>query len=251
MAGTGGRLVTDAHFDELVAKHRAGWLADAAALCRSLDWHSISDAATVHVLDAAALPPAASETALAWTAAGSEHLLREHLHDRRSGPVLVIAAGRVVRSRLTPATLTADEAYVLGRLEVAQVALHELGHARVAATRGRRLPASATLALLVEAARQSTTDEHWRQSHGRDWCRCYVHLSDRAARSLWPRGWWLDACRHDLRLHGHSNAAAIVEALQPELGSDEPLADILRRDPPAAFTDLFHESTSPTQKATL
>jgi len=241
--------VTDAHFDELVAKHRAGWLADAAALVRSLDWHSISDAATIHVLDAAALPPAASETALAWTAAGSDHLLREHLHDRRAGPVLVIDAGQLVRSRLTPAALNADEAHVLGRLEVAQVAIHELGHARVAATHGRRLPESATLLSLVAAAAHPATDEHWRQSHGRDWVRSYCHLSSRAARSVWPRGWWLDACRHDLRLHGHGNAAALVEALRPEFASDEPLADILRRDPPAAFTALFHESTSQARKA--
>ncbi len=237
--------MTDSDFDELVAKHRSGWLADAAAICRSIDWHSTGDAETIHVLDAAALPPEASASAIAWTAAGSDRVLREHLRDRRAGPVLVIDAGAVVRSRLTPAKLTADEAHVLGRLEVAQVALHELGHARVAVVSGRRVPESTTLARLVDAAAQPASDEHWRRSHGRDWCRAYVNLSARAARSLWPRGWWLDACRHDLRFHGHGNADELVEALQSELGSDEPLADVLRRDPPAAFTSMFPETTPP------
>jgi hypothetical protein len=242
--------VTDAAFDELVAKHRAGWLADAAALVRSLDWHSVSDTATIHTLDAAVLPPAASKTALAWTAAGCDAVLRPLLADRRRGPVLVLDVAGIVSERLSPEMLNADEAYVLGRLEVAQVAIHELGHARLQSTRGSTLPASTTLALLVAAAGSAKSDEHQRRSHGRDWVRSYVHLSSRAAGRLWPRGWWLDACRHDLRCHGHSNADELVEALQPELGSDEPLADILRRDLPAAFTDLFHESTSPTQKAT-
>ena len=235
--------MTDADFDNLVADNRAGWLTDAAAICRSLDWHSVSDRETIHVLDAAALPPPASDHALAWTAAGSDRVLRPSLRDRRAGPVLVLDVSGIVRSRLTPTTLTADEAHVLCRLEVAQVALHELGHARVAACRGCRLPESATLALLVEAAALPASDAHWRQTHGRDWCRSYLHLSDRAARSLWPRGWWLDVCRHDLRLHGHADPDKLLATLQPELGSDEPLADILRRDPPAAFTAMFSPST--------
>ena len=235
--------MTDADFDNLVADNRAGWLNVAAAVCRTLDWHSVSDHETIHVLDAAALPPPTSDHALAWTAGGSDRVLRPCLRDRRAGPVIVLNVSGIVRSRLTPARLTADEAHVLCRLELAQVALHELGHARVAACRGCRLPESATLALLVEAAALPTSDVHWRQSHGRDWCRSYLHLSDRAARSLWPRGWWLDVCRHDLRLHGHADPAKLLATLQPELGSDEPLADILRRDPPADFSAMFSPST--------
>ncbi len=237
--------MTAADFDELVAEHRADWVADAASLCRSLDWHSISNSETIHVLDAAALPPEASETALAWTAAGSDRVLRPCLMDRRPGSVLVLNAQGIVRERLEPATLTRHEAIVLGRLEVCQVAIHELGHARLQSTQGSTLPASTTLALLVAAAGSAKSDEHQRRSHGRDWCRSYVNLSDRAARSVWPRGWWIDAAKHDLRLHGHGNADELVEALKPELGTDEALADILRRDPPAAFTALFSEDSSP------
>ena len=233
----------DADFDELVAKHRAGWLADAASLCHVLDSHSVGSDETIHVLDAAALPPEASQVALAWTAPGSDRVLRPYLRDRRPGPVLVLDAGGIVRERLEPATLTSHKAIVLGRLEVCQVALHELGHARVAATIGSPIPAGTTLALLVAAAGSPRSDHNWRQHHGRDWCRAYAHLADRAARSLWPRGWWLDACRSDLRCHGHSNADELVEALQPELGTGEALADILRRSPPAAFDALFQEAS--------
>lgn len=231
--------------DELVAEHRAGWIADAAMLCRSIDWHSVSDRETIHVLDAASLPLEASKSALAWTAAGSDRVLRPYLRDRRPGIVLVLDAGAIVRSRLQPAKLGKHEVAELGRLEVSQVALHELGHGRLAATRGSRVPASTTPALLLAAAGSPQSDEHQRRSHGRDWCRSYVHLSDRAARSVWPYGWWLDACRHDLRLHDHDDADELLAALQPELGSDEPLSDILRRDPPAAFSALFHEDVSP------
>lgn len=238
--------MTDADFDKLVADHRDGWIADAGSLCRSLDWHSVSDERTIHVLDAIALPPKASEAAIAWTLAGSDEVLRPLLTDRRRGPVLVLDVRGIVRERLTPETLNADEAYVLGRLEVAQVAIHELGHATLAATRNSTLPAGVTIALLAAAAGLPKSDDHQRKSHGRDWCRSYLHLSHRAANRLWPRGWWLDAAKHDLRLHGHGNADEIVAALKPELGSDEPLADILRRDPPAAFTALFRDEVPPT-----
>lgn len=237
--------MTDADFDELVAEHRGGWIADAASLCRSIDWHSVGDRQTIHVLDASSLPPQASQTSLAWTAGGSDRVLRPYLRDRRDGPVLVLDAAAIVRERLTPATLAEYEAIRLGRLEVSQVAIHELGHARLAATRGSTLPATTTLSLLVAAAGSTRTDDQWRRSHGRDWCRSYLHLADRAARSCWPHDWWLAATKHDLRLHGHGNADELVDALDAELGTDEPLADILRRDPPAAFTALFPDDVPP------
>lgn len=231
--------MTDADFDELVAEQRAGWIADATALCRSIDWHALSGQETIHVLDAATLPPEAAENALGWTAGGCDTVLRPYLRDRRAGPVLVLDAGGIVRQRLTPETLTPAEATVLGRLEVGVVGLHELAHARLQAIVGSTLPAGTTIALLVAAAGSPKSNEHWRQSHGSDWCRSYLHLADRAARSVWPHDWWLAACRHDLRLHGHGNADELVAALQPELGTDEALADILRRDPPTAFAALF------------
>lgn len=234
--------MTDDAFNELVAKHRAGWLADAASLCRWLDWHSVDDRATIHLLDADALPAVARANALAWTAGGSDRVLRPHLFDRRGGPVLVLDVGGIARERLTPAELNEAEAVVLGRLEVSAVALHEHAHARVAAGKGSTIPADTTLSLLVAAAGEPTNETHWRRSHGPAWCRCYLHLAERAARSIWPHEWWRASCLHDLRCHGHDNAAELVETLECELGSDDALADVLRRDPPAAFSECFNRS---------
>jgi len=231
--------VTDAAFDELVAKSKAGWLADAAALCRVVD-PPASDR-TIHVVDAATLPEEARRHALAWTAGGLDVVLRDRLRDRRRGPVLVIDAGEIVRVRLEPATLAEHELAALGRLEVAQVAIHELGHARLAEATGTTLPATATLPLLLAAVGTPTSSDHGRATHGQQWVRSYLHLSSRAARSLWPRRWWIDAAVADVRRHVAIEAAAdeLLAALQPELDIDEPLIDILRRPPPAAFSTLF------------
>ena len=231
--------MTDAAFKELVETSKAGWLADAASICRVLD-PPASDR-TIHVLDAATLPVEARRHALAWTAGGLDVVLRDHLRDRRPGPVLVLDAGEVVRGRLEPATLAEHEVAVLGRLEVAQVALHELGHARLAEATGSTLPATATLPLLLAAVGTPTSSEHNRATHGRQWVRSYLHLSSRAAGTLWPRQWWLDAAVADVRRHVEIEATAdeLLAALEPELDTDEPLIDILRRPPPAAFSALF------------
>lgn len=226
-------------FTELVDNHRAGWLRDAAALCRKLDWHSVTDGTTIHLLDADVLPPLAKANALAWTAAGADRVLRPHLFDRRGGPVLVLDVGGIVHERLKPAEMNELEAVVHGRLEVAVVAVHELAHAQVAVGEGRSIPADTTMSLLVAAAGSPTSEQHWRRSHGPAWVRSYVHLADRAARSSWPHEWWLSACQYDLRCHEYGNADQLVESLACELGSDDALADILRRAPPTAFLDCF------------
>ncbi len=231
--------MTDADFGELVETSKAGWLADAASLCRWLD-PPASDR-TIHLLDAATLPEEARRHALAWTAGGLDVVLRDRLRDRRRGPVLVLDAGEIVRDRLEPATLAEYEVAVLGRLEVAQVAIHELGHARLAEAAGSTLPATATLPLLLAAVGQPTSSDRDRAGHGRQWIRSYLVLSSRAARTLWPRQWWIDAALWDVRRHVEieATAAELLAALQPELDTDEPLIDILRRPPPAAFSALF------------
>jgi hypothetical protein len=231
--------VTGAAFDELVAIHKAGWLADAAALCRVLDPPGTDRA--IHVVDAATLPEEARRHALAWTAGGLDGLLRDRLRDRRRGPVLVIDAGEIVRRRLEPAALTEHEVAVLGRLEVAQVAIHELGHARLAEATGSALPATATLPALLAAVGTPTSDDHHRGTHGQQWVRSYLVLSSRAARWHWPQQWWIDAAVADVRRHVEIEATAdeLLAALQPELDTDEPLISILRRPPPAAFSTLF------------
>ena len=231
--------MTDAAFGELVETSKAGWLADAASLCRVLDPPASDE--TIHLLDAATLPEEARRHALAWTAGGLDVVLRDRLRDRRRGPVLVLDAGKIARVRLEPATLAEHEVAALGRLEVAQVAIHELGHARLAEATGETLPATATLPALLAAVDAATGSDHNRATHGQQWVRSYLVLSSRAARSLWPRQWWIDAAVADVRRYVEIKATTdeLLAALQPELDPDEPLTDILRRPPPAAFSALL------------
>jgi hypothetical protein len=230
--------VTDADFDKLVAEHAAGWLRDAAALCRTLD--PPDDERTVHVLDAGTLPQPATRHALAWTAGGLDVVLRDRLRDRRRGPVLVLDAAAIVRHRLQPATLSEHEAVVLGRLEVSQVALHELGHAATfAAHGGTVVPAGTSVAALVAAIGTPTPEAADRRHHDREWCRAYLVLSSRAARSVWPREWWLAAALADVGWYVDVAGRELVDALGDELTTDEPLVDLLRRPAPAAYLKLF------------
>lgn len=235
--------MTGSAFDELVAAGKAGWLATAASLCRVLD--PPADDRTIHVLDAATLPEEARRNALAWTAPGLDRVLRDRLRDRRSGPVLVIDAEAVVRLRLEPATLAEHEVAALGRLEVAQVAIHELGHARLAEADRETLPEAATLQILLSAVGRPTPDDVSGRKHGPAWIRAYLHLASRAARSLWPRQWWIDAAVWDVRRYHDVPAAEILAALRPEIDADEPLVNILRRPPPAAYLSLFNRKASP------
>jgi dynein heavy chain len=64
-------------FDELVAASKAGWLADAASLCRVLDPPAGDE--TIHLLDAATLPEEARRNALAWTAPGLDRVFHDRL----------------------------------------------------------------------------------------------------------------------------------------------------------------------------
>lgn len=233
--------MTDSAFDELVAASKADWLEDAASLCRVLDPPAGDE--TIHLLDATTLPEEARRNALAWTAPGLDRVLRDRLRDRRPGPVLVIDAEAVVRVRLEPADRDEHEVAVLGRLEVAQVAIHELGHARLAEADRETLPEAATLQIVLSAVGQPTSDEVSRRKHGPAWIRSYLNLSSRAARSLWPRTWWIDAALADVRRYVEVEADHILAALRPELETDEPLVDVLRRPAPADYLALFDHET--------
>ncbi len=233
--------MTAADFDELVAEHATGWLRDAAALCRLLD--PPTDSRTIHVIDAATLPQPATRGKLAWTAGNLDVVLRHRLRDRRRGPVLVLDAAAIVRHRLQPETLEEHEAVVLGRLELGQVALHEHAHAvAFEAHGGDPLPAGTSEAALMAAVGTPTPEAAGRRHHDHEWIRCYLTLSSRAARTLWPRQWWIDAALADVRRYVDVDRLELVDALRDELVSDEPLVDLLRRPPPAALFGLVSQA---------
>lgn len=232
--------MTAADRDAIVEASRAGWIADAAALCRVLD--QPADDETIHVLDAATLPEEARRHALAWTAPGLDRVLRDRLRDRRRGPVLVLDVAAIVRHRV-PVAVAEHELAALGRLEVSQVAIHELAHARLAEAGGSALPEWTTLPLLLDAVGTPTLADADREKHGHAWVRAYLLLSGRAARSLWPRQWWLDAAVADVRRYVDVSADQLLAAIQPEIDVDEQLVDVLRRPAPPAYLDLFDRLT--------
>lgn len=232
--------MTSDELDRLVAEKADRWLADATALCRLADHAGLGEDTTVHVVDAAALPPEARRSAIAWTAGGLDKPLRPLLRDRRGGPVLVIDLQAVARWRLDYATLTPDLADRLGSLEVRQVALHELAHARLAEAEGRRIPAGVDLALLA-AASADLPPGHDRRTHGSQWCRAYLHLSRRVS-AVWPGRWWMEAAVLDVgRYLGGQSCSRLADTLKPEHNSDRPLVEILRSPAPPDFVTQFSE----------
>lgn len=229
--------------EEIVAAHGAGWLADAACLGHVLDWRGFGQHETLHVLDAAALPPESRRHVVAWTAPGLRPLLSDWLRDDRDGPVVVIDVAAVFRNHVAITGRPERECVRLGRLETQQTLLHELAHVREHDASGQTLRPDTTLdAVLAAAARPQSRGLHDR-GHGLQWVRAYAHLSYRAT-ELWPWRWWLDVgFSSDVEAHGLGSGDAYVETLADELesGRDESLVDILRRDPPAAFTKLFRD----------
>lgn len=220
----------DADADNLVATHAAGWIADAECLGRMLDWRGFRDSETLHVVHAAALPPEARRYAVAWTAPGLRPLLAELLSDHRGGPVVVIDVSAVFRRRVSIAGKCDRQCHKLGRLETQQVLLHELAHVRVDEASGETPVAS--VAALLEAVSKPQTRAIHDHGHGLQWLRAYCHLSHRAA-ELWPWRWWIDVgLSSDVEAHGLGDGHNFVETLagELELGRDEPLAEILRRD---------------------
>jgi len=245
--------VTDAELGRLVAEHAAGWLADAVCLCRVLDWRGFDDDETLQAIDAATLPEEARRHAVAWTAPGLSQLLAERLRDRRSGPVVVIDVAAVVKCRHAAAKVTDAELLRLGRLETQQICLHEFAHVREQESRGVTPPEHATLPLLLAAVAEPQSQRRHDQGHGLQWLRCYLHLSHRAT-EFWPWQWWLDVgFSSDIEAHGLGAGRDFADALEAELVEtvNVPLKDILRRDPPPAFTALFESRVTLRDAARL
>jgi len=245
--------VTEPDFDRLVAEHAAGWLADAVCLCRVLDWRGYRHDETLHAINAATLPEEASRHCLAWTAPGLRPLVAEQLHDRRSGPVVVIDVAAVVKSRHAAPKVTDAELLRLGQLETQQICLHEFAHVREQESRGVTPPEHATLPLLLAAVAERQSQSRHDRGHGLQWLRCYVHLSHRAT-EFWPWQWWLDVgFSSDVAAHGLGAGRDFADVLEAELveAANVPLVDILRSDPPPAFTALYESRVALRDAARL
>lgn len=230
-------------FPAFVREHSPKWCRDAAALARVVAPCLFSLSKAYHVVDAALLPEHDGGDTVAFTIPGLGRLIDPAiLLDRREGPATVVDVLRCVeRVERSAGSLAPSQVADACRLEVCQVAaMHELAHVVVAAATNAA-PVRADLADVLTTLPTRQPTEQWLRGHGAQWVRAYLHLSGRAAAVARPREWWLDVARHDIAAHGIDENAVVVELLADEVreSQDEPLVDVLRRDPPAPFLDAL------------
>jgi hypothetical protein len=230
---------------DLVEKNAADWIRSAINFGRGVAWRDFTSDRTIHVVDASRLPPEASRRVLAWTTAeGLEQLLRDAglVTDARSGPAVVVDLLGVVEHKVAWRDSTEYQVETLGNVYVRQTLLHELGHALAAEAARKKLMAGVTLPLLVEAAAVDPCQEIEDRHHCRQWARAYLLLSDRASRVTWPHRWWIETAAADVARYldaGQHEIEELASTLRPEIDDDASIVELLRRDPPPAFTDSF------------
>ncbi len=240
-------LTIEADVPLLVARHRDYWLGSAASLPRSLDPAGLG-AGPLHAIgfDAVGI---ASVTCLGMTFPTLFDCVRDVL------PVSAVPGPTIAINLVEAATWLVldnddglDEATLRETIRVAvqAVALHEAAH--VIADGGYEplpphdLPAATIRDMVAREVASDRPPARVIAGHGAAWCRAAVHLSHRT-RTL-PHGqWWADWLRTDIdRIHGAGTAAAVVAAIADELlaaDQADAVAEILRREPPAAFDDIF------------
>lgn len=243
---------------DLVRRHAGAWLGSAVSFGRGIAWRDFgSGDSTIHVVDAARLPPEASRQAVAWTTAeGLERLLRAAglLSDARRGPAVVVDPLAVVEHRVEWQSADEYEVETLGNLHCRQVILHELGHVLAAEAARESLPADLTLPLVISAAAADRGQEVEDRTHCRQWTRAYLHVSERASRLVWPREWWLASAADDVSRYldaAPHEVEELASTLTEELDDEASIVDVLRRDPPPAFDRLFDRLLARRQAARL
>jgi len=229
--------------------HRTGWLRDAEATIRVLDWKAFTDGRSFHVIDGKEI--GMPQNGFAGLVAGDQlhELAREYLPRSARNPVAAVAVHPDVVARMTVGTFNADAATAVARVRAAISALaaHEYAHVLADRVAGKRLPAGTTLEQVIESLSGRVLEpSHRTKSHGPQWCRAYCHLVTRAA-SLRHHDEWVKRLRGDVEATGVGSADAMLNALHPELVRytvDDSLEHILRTPAPAGFLNLFPQEVT-------
>lgn len=234
--------------DELLARHRQRWLADAAAALTTLDWRSFTGGRSLHVVDFESIGAftginAAREMTFGLVVGADLHRLAGAAIPTLAGstPAAAIAINITGICRAFEPDGATDEAFI--RAVATAVALHEYAHHAVAVAAGETLPDHLTHDHLraAVAAPLSLPAGQRRQAHGPQWARAYSHLVARA-RQLPYRKTRETLFADDVEPYAAGGAAAVLAALADELAAhtaDDPLAEILRTPAPAGLTALF------------
>lgn len=226
--------------DELVDDNRCRWLRSAERLVTVCDWRAFTGGRTFHVLDFAAAGIYAGPASATWGMAVGAQLHEFAAHAipklRLSTPTAAVAVNVNLAVQTFRPANQADIEW-LGEL-IAGIALHEYSH--VLDHQAAETWVSCSLAeareLLARPVQQ--TPERHRQGHGPRWLRAYAHLVNRC-RDL--RGAQVrQTLFNDDATESGLTAAAVLEALAPELGDDRQILDIIKTPAPAAYQNLLN-----------
>jgi hypothetical protein len=227
----------------LQERHAGRWLREAEAFARAVDPGLA--AAGVHVCDYDTLGITSTAGSGFVYPRGLFEVVRHRLAANAT-PGHIVAVnlpGHV--AAVTEAAGDADEAAIgeAVALSLCGTVVHELAHLAVNDAAGRRLPAGITFDDFRRATARPAGDQA--ANHGPQWIRAFAHSTTRAER-LRPTYFWWRLFRDDVRRQATVCPSDIDEALADELTDVEaPIADILRRPAPTAFTDLFDAPAAP------
>jgi hypothetical protein len=229
--------------------HRAGWLRDAEATIRVLDWKAFTEGRSFHVIDGKEIGMPHNGFAGLVACDQLHEVAREYLPRSARNPVAAVAVHPDVVARMTVGTFNADAATAVARVRAAISALaaHEYAHVLADRVAGKRLPADTTLEQVIESLSGRVLEpSHRTKTHGPQWCRAYCHLVTRAA-FLPHHDEWVKRLHGDIEATGVGSADEMLDALHPELVRytvDDPLEDVLRTPAPAGFLSLFPQEVT-------
>lgn len=232
----------------LIDRHRQYWLGSAAGLIRSLDPAGLGRR-SFHVVDAYDLGLRSDRIAgfhipKLWSLARG--LLPV---SAAPGPTVAVNLPEILRQSLeVDDTIQEYQTREIVRLAVSAVAIHEAGHALESeiddpggiADADLEKLSIATVRKVFAEVKNRPDQKRLVEHHGPTWIRAAAHLTGRAARL--PGGDWLEHyLKLTLRPLTRANPDDIIDALSLEVAQavDEPIVDILRRDPPVAFSKLL------------
>ena len=234
----------------LIDRHREYWLRSAADFVRGLDPCGLG-AGSLHAIDAGELG-VESEQVIGFVFPGLFHAARSLLpRSAAPGPTVAVNVRELVRDVLAQDD-ELDERSVREsvRITASAVVIHEVAHAvdqelagdtvdAVSAANLERIPLAAVRQVVSERAAVPDTRPR-SSSHGPRWLRLAGHLTYRASRR--PHSDYLvDLFVSTARGALGDRGADVLDALVPELvaAGDEPIRDIVLRDPPASFARLI------------
>ena len=227
----------------LLDRHASTWLREAETFARQVDPGLASHG--FHVADYETLgitSPAGSGFAYP---AGLFDIV-QHCLPAGAAPGHVVAVNLPAHAAtVAEAVDEADEAALFQAVAVSLCGtiIHELAHLADHDAARRRLPDGITFEIFQIVAAKPATNQA--SNHGPRWIRAFCHAMHRADRLRSSFFWWR-LFRNDVRQYVTACPWQITDSLEAELADVEaPLVEILRRQPPAAFTDLFDAPAAP------